>query len=492
MMSGRHIQGVVTVVLLSLLLASCRDDEGEEALLPIAQKALTDTASVYYIGADRYPQDISGLPIGVLDCSVNGFEVVERLLTLDCFDNITGKPEPDGIIDFGGENIQFLSDRANGPYGGYIEVGSLDFLKEQVLSNTIFLMSDDYFNLAGDEYRSGFKEPVKMIIVSSPVADLRVLPDINNFLEQSGTGVKAIGVVEAGIREAVSDVDEDGNLCVGVLFAPDGVSSIEYESMIRKSVGNTGGKVQVLNQEAVGLDAAIKGDTAYVDTTSVVARDSYAGPVAGVSYNNIDMSLFDRYGFDTQDNALLYVRKGDLSGVQLNSVENYARFHLVSMIERHRRSGSRVPISSIILADGSYAQIRDILEEVMEELYNYRRGGIYLYRSVISPDFRFIDPAECAAAEAYKVLRNDRNLALRGELTRLESFITMPSASLPEDALNPDGTMKDDYKYGRQCGSEDLTTKVVPFAPRYVTPEIMNYIERNNSEVYSLIRNYLY
>lgn len=492
MMSGRHIQGVVTVVLLSLLLASCRDDEGEEALLPIAQKALTDTASVYYIGADRYPQDISGLPIGVLDCSVNGFEVVERLLTLDCFDNITGKPEPDGIIDFGGENIQFLSDRANGPYGGYIEVGSLDFLKEQVLSNTIFLMSDDYFNLAGDEYRSGFKEPVKMIIVSSPVADLRVLPDINNFLEQSGTGVKAIGVVEAGIREAVSDVDEDGNLCVGVLFAPDGVSSIEYESMIRKSVGNTGGKVQVLNQEAVGLDAAIKGDTAYVDTTAVVARDSYAGPVAGVSYNNIDMSLFDRYGFDTQDNALLYVRKGDLSGVQLNSVENYARFHLVSMIERHRRSGSRVPISSIILADGSYAQIRDILEEVMDELYNYRRGGIYLYRSVISPDFRFIDPAECAAAEAYKVLRNDRNLALRGELTRLESFITMPSASLPEDALNPDGTMKDDYKYGRQCGSEDLTTKVVPFAPRYVTPEIMNYIERNNSEVYSLIRNYLY
>ena len=479
-------------MLLSLLLASCRDDEGEEALLPIAQKALTDTASVYYIGADRYPQDISGLPIGVLDCSVNGFEVVERLLTLDCFDNITGKPEPDGIIDFGGENIQFLSDRANGPYGGYIEVGSLDFLKEQVLSNTIFLMSDDYFNLAGDEYRSGFKEPVKMIIVSSPVADLRVLPDINNFLEQSGTGVKAIGVVEAGIREAVSDVDEDGNLCVGVLFAPDGVSSIEYESMIRKSVGNTGGKVQVLNQEAVGLDAAIKGDTAYVDTTAVVARDSYAGPVAGVSYNNIDMSLFDRYGFDTQDNALLYVRKGDLSGVQLNSVENYARFHLVSMIERHRRSGSRVPISSIILADGSYAQIRDILEEVMEELYNYRRGGIYLYRSVISPDFRFIDPAECAAAEAYKVLRNDRNLALRGELTRLESFITMPSASLPEDALNPDGTMKDDYKYGRQCGSEDMTTKVVPFAPRYVTPEIMNYIERNNSEVYSLIRNYLY
>lgn len=492
MMSGRYILRVLAAAALPLCLLSCKDEGGERTLLPIAQKALIDTASVYYTDLSSYPEDISKLPIGVLDCSVNGFEVVERLLTLDRFDNITGKPSPDGIVDFGGENIQFLSDRANGPYGGYIEEGNLDFLKEQVLSNTLFLMGDDFFNLAGDEYRSGYKEPVKLIIVSSPVADLRVLPDVENFLEQSGTGVKAIGVVEAGVQEAVSDVDEDGNLCVGVLFAPDGVSSIEYESMIRKTVGNTGGKVQVLNQEAVGLDAAIKGDTAYVDTSAVVARGSYAGPVSGVSYNNIDMSLFDRYGFDTRGNALLYPGKGDISGVQLNSVENYVRFHLVSMIERHRRSGSRVPISSIILADGSYAQVRGVLEEVMDELYNYRRGGIYLYRSGISPDFRFIDPAECAAVEAYKILRNDRNLALRGDMTRLESFISLPSASLPEDVLNPDGTMKDGFKYGRQCGSEELTTKVVPFAPRYVSPEIMNYIERNNSEVYSLIRNYLY
>ena len=52
MMSGRHIQRSVTLVLLSLILFSCRDEEGEEALLPIAQKALTDTASMYYIDAD--------------------------------------------------------------------------------------------------------------------------------------------------------------------------------------------------------------------------------------------------------------------------------------------------------------------------------------------------------------------------------------------------------------------------------------------------------
>ena len=131
MMSGRYILRVLAAAALPLCLLSCKDEGGERTLLPIAQKALTDTASVYYTDLSSYPRDISKLPIGVLDCSVNGFEVVERLLTLDCFDNITGKPGPDGIVDFGGENIQFLSDRANGPYGGYIEEGNLDFLKEQ-------------------------------------------------------------------------------------------------------------------------------------------------------------------------------------------------------------------------------------------------------------------------------------------------------------------------------------------------------------------------
>ena len=96
-MSGRYILRVLAAAALPLCLLSCKDEGGERALLPIAQKALTDTASVYYTDLSSYPEDISKLPIGVLDCSVNGFEVVERLLTLDRFDNITGKPSPDGM-----------------------------------------------------------------------------------------------------------------------------------------------------------------------------------------------------------------------------------------------------------------------------------------------------------------------------------------------------------------------------------------------------------
>ncbi|HIZ85228.1 MAG TPA: hypothetical protein IAC04_01915 [Candidatus Coprenecus stercoravium] len=491
-MSVAPIYRTAQALLISVLLLSCRGGDVEETLPFIVDKALNDSTSVYYNDFSGYPE-LSSLPIGIFDCSVNGFEVVERFLTLDRFDNITGRERPDGIADFGGENIQFLSDRANAPYGGYVAAGNLDFLQEIILGNTLFMMDDNFYNLAVDEYRSGFKSPVKLIVVSSPVADLHGLSAVNEFLALTGTGVKAVGVMESGIREAVSGVDGNGDLCVGVLFPPGGVSSIEYETAIRKAAsGIVTGDVQVLGQEAVGLDRALRGDTLYVDTSATAVRDSYRGPVTGISYNNIDLSLFDRYGFDTSGNALLYSVPGSNAGVQLNSVENYVRYHLVSMIERHRRSGSRIPVSSIILADAGYHQLMPILQKVMDELYNYRRGSIYLYRTGISPDFKFIDPSECAAMEAYRTLREDGHLALSGDRTRLMPFISLPSGSVPPEDINADGGLKDSYKYSRKCGSDTLSTKIVPFAPRYVDPEMMNYIEKNNPYTYLLIRNSLY
>ncbi|HIZ87057.1 MAG TPA: hypothetical protein IAC03_02725 [Candidatus Coprenecus pullistercoris] len=481
--------------LLPLALLSCGSEGGHESLNPIAEKALNDTASVYYNDFSAYRRDISALPVGVFGCGVNSFGVTEELLAIDCFDNITGALRPDGIADFGGENIQLLTDLANGPYEGYVSSGNVDYLQEQVLRNALFLMGGSYYNLVEDEYRSGYKEPVKLIIVSSPTADLYGMSVLDAFLKESGTGVKAVGVTEAAVKEAVSDIDEEGHLCVGVMYPPDGVSSIEYEKMIRQmaaSKNQSADRIQILNQEAVGLAAAINGDTAYVDTVATAARSSYAGPVTGISYNNIDISLFDRYGFETSGHALLYARRGTLSGVQLNSVENYVRFHLVSMIERHRRSGSTVPISSIILVDPGYSQAVDIMRQVVDELYNFKRGGVYLYRNSISPDVKFINPAESAVMEAYRILRQDNHLALRGEKTELMPFVSMPSGSLSADALNADGSMKDSFKFGRQSGTEDISTKVVPFAPGYVGEDLLNYVGRNSSRTFSMIRNSLY
>lgn len=496
MLPGRFIYHAAVLAAAAVLLSvsSCGDRNRSNGLLPIAQKALGDSSSIYYADFPEYPRELSDLPIGIFDCSPDGFTVAERFLTADNFDNITGRSGSDGIADFGGEYFQILYDRANSPYGGYIDAGNPAFLKEQLIRNTLFLMSDRYYNLAVDEYQSGYKDPVKIVIVPSPVADYYALSDIQALLDRSGTGVKAVGVIESSIREALKGVDEDGNFCVGVLYSPEGVTSREYEAAIRKMASDSGvtGRIQVFNQEGLGIEEALAGNPAYLDTSAKVSRSGYAGPVTGISYNNINASLFDRYGFDTVGNALLFPAGGrNISGVQLNSVENYVRYHLVSMVERHRRSGSRVPISSIILADCGYDRLRGVMDRIMVELYNYRRGGIYLYRSSISPDFRFIDPAECAVSEAYRILREDGNLALRGTKSTLSPFITMPSSSVPADSLDSSGFFRETFLFGRVSGTEDVTTKAVPFAPRYIDAEELGEIEYNH-ETFTLIRNALY
>lgn len=496
MLLGRFIYHAAVLAAAAVLLSvsSCGDRNRSNGLLPIAQKALGDSSSIYYADFPEYPRELSDLPIGIFDCSPDGFTVAERFLTADNFDNITGRSGSDGIADFGGEYFQILYDRANSPYGGYIDAGNPAFLKEQLIRNTLFLMSDRYYNLAVDEYQSGYKDPVKIVIVPSPVADYYALSDIQALLDRSGTGVKAVGVIESSIREALKEVDEDGNFCVGVLYSPEGVTSREYEAAIRKMASDSGvtGRIQVFNQEGLGIEEALAGNPAYLDTSAKVSRSGYAGPVTGISYNNINASLFDRYGFDTVGNALLFPAGGrNISGVQLNSVENYVRYHLVSMVERHRRSGSRVPISSIILADCGYDRLRGVMDRIMVELYNYRRGGIYLYRSSISPDFRFIDPAECAVSEAYRILREDGNLALRGTKSTLSPFITMPSSSVPADSLDSSGFFRETFLFGRVSGTEDVTTKAVPFTPRYIDAEELGEIEYNH-ETFTLIRNALY
>ena len=496
MLPGRFIYHAAVLAAAAVLLSvsSCGDRNRSNGLLPIAQKALGDSSSIYYADFPEYPRELSDLPIGIFDCSPDGFTVAERFLTADNFDNITGRSGSDGIADFGGEYFQILYDRANSPYGGYIDAGNPAFLKEQLIRNTLFLMSDRYYNLAVDEYQSGYKDPVKIVIVPSPVADYYALSDIQALLDRSGTGVKAVGVIESSIREALKGMDEDGNFCVGVLYSPEGVTSREYEAAIRKMASDSGvtGRIQVFNQEGLGIEEALAGNPAYLDTSAKVSRSGYAGPVTGISYNNINASLFDRYGFDTVGNALLFPAGGrNISGVQLNSVENYVRYHLVSMVERHRRSGSRVPISSIILADCGYDRLRGVMDRIMVELYNYRRGGIYLYRSSISPDFRFIDPAECAVSEAYRILREDGNLALRGTKSTLSPFITMPSSSVPADSLDSSGFFRETFLFGRVSGTEDVTTKAVPFTPRYIDAEELGEIEYNH-ETFTLIRNALY
>jgi len=114
----------------------------------------------------------TSLPIGVFDSGTGGLTVLEALLTLDAFNNETGKPGSDGKLDFSKEYFQYLADQANMPYGNYAAANKTDLLKEHIQKNMQFFLQE-----------ASTKPPVKMIVLACNTATAYALADIKNQFE---------------------------------------------------------------------------------------------------------------------------------------------------------------------------------------------------------------------------------------------------------------------------------------------------------------------
>lgn len=477
-----------------LLVSSCGDKKEVEVLIPVSEKALEDTSSIFYADFASYPQERGRLPIGVFDSGTGGLTVQEKLLTLDEFDNITGKPSPDGVPDFAGENFIYLADDANMPYGDYDAAGKSDYLRELVVKDALFLLGDSYYNLAVDDQPYGVKEQVKILVIACNTATAYGLADIEKLLERSRTGVKVIGVINAGVRATLTGLDKTQNYAIGVMATPGTISSGAYERTIRQMAAEQGfeGAITVVNQPALGFANAVDGVEDYVKPGVVLPREEYRGPVLGKGDGDINPSIMDRYDFDFSKGGIVYSKMdGEYSRVQINSADNYARFHLVSLVEKHRKSGSKTPLTHIILGCTHYPYHLEVLEETVEFLRNYKKDGVYIYRNVIAADFKFIDPAQYTAMECYTLLRKSGELAYRVEKGALYPYISIPAYGLPVENVDKNGDLTYDFKYGREVGTEDVTTKVVPFSSRYIDQSTIDRMARLVPESYEMFKERL-
>ena len=230
----------------------------------------------------------------------------------------------------------------------------------------------------------------------------------------------------------------------------------------------------------------------YVKPGVVLPRDEYRGPHLGNEDGDINPSIMDRYNFDFSNHGIVYSKMdGEYSRVQLNSADNYARFHLVTLVEKHRRSGSKIPLTHIILGCTHYPYHLEVLAETVEFLRNYKKDGNYPYRNVISKDFKFIDPAQYTAMECYSILRKENELALRPEKGVLMPYISIPAYGLAVENLDKNGDLTYDFKYGREVGTEDITTKVVPFSSRYIDQSTIERMARLVPQSYELFKDRL-
>lgn len=483
----------ILFVLSVLLFSACGENkpvEEKPELLPIMEKALLDVSSRFYANFAQFPKEKKSLPIGVFDSGTGGLTVLEVLLSSDQIDNITGKLVPDGIPDFEGEHFTYVADRANMPYGNYAAEGKEKFFKELIIKDALFLLGNKYYFNPVDKEPQGVKDPSKIIIVACNTATAYGLSEINTLLKESGTGVKVIGVINAGVGAFFQMLEgkdtlrlsKKDSVAVGVLATVGTISSGAYERTIREmqQARNYKGYIKVVNQPGGGFAEAVDSEPDYVNNTLKAPRTSYRGPVLGSGGNDIKRELLSVYRFDYSNHHMLatYGKGDSLINLQLNSAANYARFHLVSLLEKHKKSSPRTRLRHVILGCTHYPFLLDTLKTVMNELREYQENGIYKYRHLIAKEVNFIDPAVFTAIECYKSLRADKALALRTSEGKLDAYISVPVFGLEPEKLDGEANLAYPFKYGREYGTEEQTTVFVPFSSRYINKENLDRIER--------------
>ena len=95
---------------------------------------------------------------GVFDSGTGGLTVLNSILELDEFNNISHSPGSDGLADFDSEHFIYLADEANMPYGRYNGEGKADFLRELVIKDVRFLLGNSYYTSPGDSIEKDDKE----------------------------------------------------------------------------------------------------------------------------------------------------------------------------------------------------------------------------------------------------------------------------------------------------------------------------------------------
>jgi len=321
-------------------------------------------------------------PIGVFDSGIGGMTVLEKLLA-----------HP-GLK---GERYLYLGDQANMPYGNYDAEGNSAYLRELVLKDALFMISDGYFPDRSAARPTGKKEPAKIVVIACNTATAYGRDAAESVFLCAGARQKVIGVINAGVRSTLRKLDAThatGPMAVGVMATPGTIASGAYPRTMARECKALGVKarVETFSQGCPGLADAIELGTA--------------------------------------------------------DAQAIARSNLVSLVNQYRRSGVTAPLKAVILGCTHYPFLMSTLESTRAEL---------------GMDFVFVDPAVDTAEECYRTLVADGMLAERSsEATRVDAFVSVPSKDLPADCTAADGTLVHAYKYGRQVGRDEVTTKFVP------------------------------
>lgn len=387
------------------------DDPVAEAIDAHLARHPAGEAAFSYDHSD-YTGDLSSLPIGVFDSGIGGLTVLEAILTIDVFHNNDLKPGPDGRPDFENERFLYLGDQANMPYGNYAKSGKTDYLRELILKDAIFLLGKRYHSEGAVLYD---KPPVKALVIACNTATAYGFEDLKAAVKRWDLPVLVVGVVEAGARGLL---EAEATGAIGVLATVGTCDSGVYPTTIRSTLGLAGrGPATVTQQGSPDLAAVIEGDPSRKATV--------------------------------EEQVAIDVRK---------------------LVEAHRASqplATVKPLSTIVLGCTHFPLVEREIDAAFAKLREDPALAPH-----IAETRHYVDPAEWTSRQLFRELATARlrRREAPGAGERDRFFISIADHTLSGGRLNPDGSLTDPYKYGRETGRFEEDTIVVPMT-RAVLPE---------------------
>jgi len=457
--------------------------------LPIVKTILSDETSFYYTNFKKYPVLAPHMPIGVFDSGTGGLTVLNAIVNLDSYNNRTHQKGADGIPDFTAEDFIYLADQANMPYGNYAAMNKTDLLKEHIIKDAQFLLGNKYYN--NNELFIN-KEPIKVLVVACNTATAYGFSDIEQFLAQTRSNVKVIGVINAGVKGALATFKKSESGSIGVFATAGTVASNGYTNALKKLIQSEKyqGNIQFYSQGGVGLAEAVDEDLNYINKNATQPRDLYKGPSLEQNNLNIDKTLMSIYGFDFSNFKMLCDSKvsDQCSIMQINSPENYVRYHLVSLLEKMRATPDALPLKTLILGCTHYPFLTDEIQKVLLELRKVKMNGKYRYRNLLSKKVKLIDPSVFTALEVYDYLNQEKLLNTLNKKMQADFYISIPNLRNTQVVTEDNGKrFTYDYKYGRNAGSNQEFIQTVPFSKSNIPKETSDRFEKQIPKIYELL-----
>lgn len=499
----KNFKSLILSMLVVVFSVSCKHHAKEEVVKnenvatknrAIESDILDNEDSFYHVNFKTYPQMDKSLPIGVFDSGTGGLTVLDALVNFDGYTNSSKEKGSDATPDFISEKFIYLADQANMPYGNYSSVDKTDLLIEHILKDMQFLFSDKYYREASDTQFQTDKQPVKTIVIACNTATAFGGEFVKGFIDKTGIELKVIGVIDAGARGTLSIFKKDENGSIGVMATVGTIASKGYEETllrVKDELGYTG-EIQVFNQGGHGIAEAVDEEPDFVNKKSKQPRDDYRGPSLQDPNFAIDKTLMDIYNFDFDHNKMLCDNKDtdDCQILQINDSENYVRYHVVSLLEQIRKANNPQPLKAIVLGCTHYPYLTNEINEVLDELYNYKKDGAYIYRNYMVEKIAIVDPAVNVAEELYVYMKEKNLFNPSGNMMDSEFFISVPNSKNANVEIDDIGRFPYSYKYGRSEDEIQEYVKMVPFSKNNISNETLDRFKTSIPQTYKLIEEF--